>query len=182
MNTPGQQALNETAGGFDDFSAPGLQISDMGWHRPFGVFLVNRLEGDTDLLHQTLHRVVIKGLVGMDGTTAGQVELKAMQSTHVGIGPGGEKYFNRFAGHGDQCMDSQPVEVAPLAGDVAPISFVLITPCPANTDVIAGANGEAVDDVDRVGVELFEHSTKDLQLGLLNRTFGNCIICITCIY
>ena len=73
------------------------------------------------------------------------------------------QYLDRFAGTGDQRMDSQPTEVTPLANDVAAIHFALIPPCTANPDVIAGGKGEAVDHVDRVGVELFERLAKRLE-------------------
>jgi len=65
MNAIGQQAFDESAGGFDHFAALRLPVSDIGWHRAFGVFLVQRLQLDTGLFHEIFDRVLRRGAIGI---------------------------------------------------------------------------------------------------------------------
>ena len=97
MNAFRQQALNETAGGFDDFTSPRLQVCQRRFNGPFGVFLAHRLQGDSNLLHQILNQVVGKGTVGIDGAASGQIKGKALQGAHVGLSARSQKYRRLLA-------------------------------------------------------------------------------------
>ena len=102
MNALGQQALDETAGGFDDFPSTSLKISDVGRHRAFGIFLAYGLEIDACLLHQILHRVVVEGLIGIDGTTG---VISNTKPRFTGGSPG--RYFSgEMIGQVVQCEEN----------------------------------------------------------------------------
>src|SRR5512143_1319725 len=62
-------------------------------------------------------------------------------------------------------MNSQPIEVASFAGDLTPVGFLLIEPCPGDPDVVADGDGEAIDDVDRGRIEAFEELPPPLDNG-----------------
>ena len=165
MNALRQQTLNETAGSFHDVTTSRLQVSDLGRHRALGVFLADWLQPDPGLLHQVVPHVVSKGTVSIDNTAGGQIKEEAGQCPHVGVSTRGEKYLDRFTVSGDQQMNSQAIEVAPCAGNVTPVDFFLIEPRPRDADLVTGGDGEAIDDVDRGRIKLFEEFTQHLENG-----------------
>lgn len=83
-----------------------------------------------------------------------------MQGIDIGHRAGGEKQLHRLALGGDQEEDLQAVEVAPLARGVPPVALLAIEFGAGDANVIAHGYGEAVDEVDGVGIESLEDLTE----------------------
>jgi hypothetical protein len=171
MNTLGPQPCEEAAGGLHHFASTGLKIRDVAGYDSLGVLLAHGLEVDAGgLLQRVFNGVLREGTIAIDGAPFGQVEVKDVQRMDIGHRAGREKQLDRLALGGDQEEDLQAVEIAPLGCGVAPVARFPVELRAADANVIAHGYGEAVDEVDGVGVEglesLSEHPGTGRAAGL----------------
>src|SRR5579871_4703590 len=99
------------------------------------------------LTKKRLLGVVGVGCVRIQVCSGREIQWQTLERPDVGFGSWSEHSLHRFAGRGDEQMHSQTEEVAPLAGDVAPMLLALIDPASGDAIVVADGDGHTVDDI-----------------------------------
>jgi hypothetical protein len=164
VNAFGHQTCDEAAGGLHHFASSRLEVGNVSGHGARRVFLTHRAEINPGRFPHHLFKVVEgKGAVAVDSAARGQIEVEDRQGRNVSCRAGSQKPLNGFALGGDQQVELHPLEVASFARGIAAIALLAIQLRAPNANVIAGREGETVDEVNRTGIELAEDRPQYLE-------------------
>ena len=115
MNAFRQQAVDQTASRFHDFTPACLQVSPIRGAGAWGVLLAEGPERKAGLVPQVRDQVGVRGVVAVAGAVFGHSECEPVQGPDRGGSVRGEEDGNRFPAAGDPKVALQALAVTALA-------------------------------------------------------------------
>jgi hypothetical protein len=148
VNRVGSSSFDQTTDRFDPLARVILDIRHRRRSRACGMLLAERAQGHLDcFVHQIFHCIIMIRLISIDDTACGDLTLKGSSGPHSTRGPGCQHTCDGVPLGRHEKMDLESIKVPLLAGDIAPISRLVLDGCMRNTVIITHRYRNAINDV-----------------------------------
>lgn len=160
-----QQLLKHAPSGFDHLPVGGLQKMDPRLHWAFRVRLSQWQKRALCFLEDIFQGVIVMGLVSGNPGSFGQVKVIPLHSTRITVAARGQEELHRLTCFGDHQLRLETVEETLFTGLATPPDFPPVSFRTGDAIVVAGRDGKAVDDVNRVFVQVFPGLAQHAEQG-----------------